>query len=91
MSWNEPSGDDKDPWSGRKDPKGPPDLEEAIRSLQKRLGRIFGGNNNSEDDNDSPDFSFNIGFLALGALLLWCLSGLYIVDEGNNGVETRFG
>ncbi|MCK5925025.1 MAG: FtsH protease activity modulator HflK, partial [Methylococcales bacterium] len=79
------------PWSGRKDPKGPPDLEEAIRSLQKRLGRIFGGNNNSEDDNDSPDFSFNIGFLALGALLLWCLSGLYIVDEGNNGVETRFG
>ena len=91
MSWNEPSGDDKDPWSGRKNPQGPPDLEEAIRSLQKRIGRIFGGGNNSENEDDSSEFSFNIGFLVLGALFLWSLSGFYIVDEGNNGVKTRFG
>ena len=43
MSWNEPGGDKKDPWSGRGDQKGPPDLDEAIRSLQEKLGKFFGG------------------------------------------------
>jgi hypothetical protein len=33
MSWNEPGGDkNKDPWSGRNEESGPPDLDEAIRS-----------------------------------------------------------
>ena len=44
MSWNEPGGDKKDPWSGRGgDQKGPPDLDEAIRSLQEKLSNFFGG------------------------------------------------
>ena len=42
MSWNEPGGDKKDPWSGRGDQKGPPDLDEAIRSLQEKLGKFLG-------------------------------------------------
>ena len=41
MSWNEPGGDkNKDPWSGRKEENGPPDLDEAIRSLQDKLGGL---------------------------------------------------
>jgi membrane protease subunit HflK len=32
-----------------------------------------------------------IGYIAAGALVLWGFSGFYTVDEGNNGVETRFG
>jgi membrane protease subunit HflK len=95
MSWNEPGGDKKDPWSGRGDKKGPPDLDEAIRSLQEKLGKFFGGGNG--DDEGSPSkFSFGksmkgIGFIAGGVVVLWALSGFYIVDEGNHGVETRFG
>ena len=96
MSWNEPGGDDKDPWSGRGDDKKPPDLDEAIRSLQEKLAKFFGGDNNDDGDNSSGHSSSNnsikgLGFVAGGALLLWGLSGFYIVDEGNNGVETRFG
>ena len=30
MSWNEPGGDNNDPWSGRGDQKGPPNLDEII-------------------------------------------------------------
>ncbi len=92
MSWNEPSGDDKDkdPWSGRKDQQGPPDLDEAIRSLQKKLGGIFGGGSDN-GNNNSFNFSTGLGILSVGALFLWGLSGFYIVDEGNLGVETRFG
>ena len=42
MSWNKPGGDDKDPWSGRDDQGSPPDLDEAIRSLQKKLTKRSG-------------------------------------------------
>jgi len=97
MSWNEPGGDKKDPWSGRGDQNGPPDLDEAIRSLQEKLGKIFGGGGGGGDGR-SPDQSSSgkpmtsMGIIAAGAIvLLWGISGFYIVDEGNHGVETRFG
>jgi membrane protease subunit HflK len=96
MSWNEPGNDKKDPWSGRGDQKGPPDLDEAIRSLQEKLGKFFGGGNDDDNDGSSRNLSSgpsmkSLGFLAGGAVVLWGLSGFYIVDEGNHGVETRFG
>jgi len=97
MSWNEPGGDKKDPWSGRGDQKGPPDLDEAIRSLQEKLGKFFGGGGGGGDNEGSPrNFSSGnsiktLGYVAGGAIVLWGLSGFYIVDEGNHGVETRFG
>lgn len=86
MSWNEPGGDKKDPWSGRNDQNSPPDLDEVIRSLQDKLGGIFGGGGNSEGSSMK-----GLGFLAAGAVVLWTLSGFYIVDEGTRGVVTRFG
>lgn len=91
MSWNEPGGDkNKDPWSGRKEENGPPDLDEAIRSLQDKLGGLFGGNKGGSDGNSPPSLK-GLGFLAIGALGLWLASGFYIVDEGNRGVVLRFG
>lgn len=96
MSWNEPGGDKKDPWSGRGDQKGPPDLDEAIRSLQEKLSNIFGGGKSGGGGGSRGVFSSgsplkNLGFIAIGVLVLWILSGFYIVDEGIQGVETRFG
>ncbi len=93
MSWNEPGGDKKkDPWSGRNEENNPPDLDEAIRSLQDKLGGLFGGGQGggNRDDNSPPSLK-GLGFLALGAVALWGASGFYIVDEGNRGVEMRFG
>jgi len=90
MSWNEPGGDkNKDPWSGRNTENTPPDLDEAMRSLQNKLGGLFGGGNNG-DNNSSPSLK-GLGFLAVGAIALWSASGFYIVDEGNRGVVTQFG
>ncbi|MGR9085808.1 MAG: FtsH protease activity modulator HflK [Gammaproteobacteria bacterium] len=93
MSWNEPGGDNKDPWSGRGDQKGPPDLDQAIRSLQEKLGKIFGGGGGGGGGGrESSTVSMkHLGFIAGGVVFVWGLSGLYIVDEGNHGVETRFG
>ncbi len=89
MSWNEPGGDKKDPWSGRDDEKGPPDLDEAIRSLQEKLGGIFGGGGNSGGGSGGSSIGF--GVIILVALIVWGFSGLYTVDQGTRGVETRFG
>jgi modulator of FtsH protease HflK len=107
MSWNEPGGggdNNKDPWSGRGgSPKGPPDLDEAIKSLQEKLGKIFGGGGGGGDNDENhqtggrgPDFSpanviKNVGYIAALGLAVWAFTGFYIVDEGNHGVVTRFG
>ena len=91
MSWNEPGGDKKDPWSGRGDQKGPPDLDEAIRSLQEKLGGFFGGGKDGDDSSSGLPPLKSMGFVAAGAIVLWGLSGFYIIDEGTHGVETRFG
>ncbi|HEY8034613.1 MAG TPA: FtsH protease activity modulator HflK [Methylobacter sp.] len=91
MSWNEPGGDKKDPWSGRGDQKGPPDLDEAIRSLQEKLRGFFGGGKEGGDSSSGIPPLKSIGFLIAGAIVLWGLSGFYIINEGTHGVETRFG
>ncbi len=87
MAWNEPGGDNKDPWSGRND-QGPPDLDEAIRNIQEKLGGLFGGGGGSAGDG-SPIRGLMI--LLAAAIVLWLASGFYIVDEGKRGVVTRFG
>lgn len=92
MSWNEPGGDKKDPWSGRKDESGPPDLEQIIHSFQEKLEGIFGGGSSGGGEGDSKSrFLKGTSALVIIAFVLWMLSGFYIVDEGTQGVETRFG
>jgi membrane protease subunit HflK len=96
MSWNEPGGDNKDPWSGRNDKNNPPDLDEVVRSLQQKLNGLFGGGSNGSNDDKTPSSAEgfplkNIGYVAVGAVVLWSLSGVYTVDEGTRGVVTRFG
>jgi len=93
MSWNEPGGDNKDPWSGRNEKNNPPDLDEVVRKLQEKLNGLFGGGSNGGDPSTPADGSTakGLGLLAAGALVLWGFSGVYTVDEGTRGVVTRFG
>lgn len=92
MSWNEPGGDKKDPWSGRDQDKQPPDLDEVIRSLQEKLGGIFGSGGKGGSDGGGPGFSVKgIVFILGGLLIFWGFTGIYTIDEGLHGVETRFG
>jgi len=104
MSWNEPGGDKKDPWSGRGDQNGPPDIDETIRKLQEKMSKFFGGGDgdggnsggggggNRQPGHGSDATMKGIGLIGAGVLAsLWIASGFYIVEEGNHGVETRFG
>jgi len=94
MPWNEP-GKDKDPW-GQRNNDAPPDLDEVFKNLKKKLNSVLGGGRSGGPSGSSgggsiDDFS-GVILMGLGALVVvWLLSGIYIVDEGKRGVETRFG
>lgn len=94
MPWNEP-GKDKDPW-GQRNNDAPPDLDEIFNNLKKKLNGILGskkgGSGNSGNSGKGSDDFSGIILIALVALVVvWLLSGIYIVDEGQRGVVTRFG
>ncbi len=93
MAWNEPGGSGgKDPWGGRKDEQGPPDLDEVVRKLQNKLGGLFGGGSGSSDAPRGGGMGAGgIGLILGIAILVWALSGIYIVDQGTRAVVTQFG
>jgi membrane protease subunit HflK len=91
MPWNEP-GKDKDPW-GQRNNDAPPDLDEVFNKLKNKLGGVLGGGKggSGRGGRSAEDFS---GYILIGLaaiVVVWLLSGIYIVDEGKRGVETRFG
>ncbi|MFZ9038463.1 MAG: FtsH protease activity modulator HflK [Gammaproteobacteria bacterium] len=92
MPLNEP-GKDKDPW-GQRNNDGPPDLDELFRNLKNKFGGLLGGGGRGKIPKvpgGSGNVSGFIGFVLVAALVVWALTGIYIVDEGWRGVETRFG
>ena len=42
MAWNQQGPENKDPWGQGNGQSGPPDLDQVIRDLQKKLSGIFG-------------------------------------------------
>ncbi|MDH5358062.1 MAG: FtsH protease activity modulator HflK [Gammaproteobacteria bacterium] len=89
MAWNEPGNGDKDPWGNRGN-DGPPDLDEVIRNMQRKLGGIFGGGS-SGGNKSSNGSSLGFGLIFSVIVVVWLLSGIYIVDPAERGVVLRFG
>jgi membrane protease subunit HflK len=94
MAWNEPGGGNNkgpnDPWGGGD--QGPPDLDEALKKLQEKLGGIFGGKSGGGGSRSGGGFSGALlGVIAAGALLVWGLMGFYQVDQQERAVVLRFG
>jgi membrane protease subunit HflK len=89
MAWNEPGKGDKDPWGDRGN-DGPPDLDDVVRNLQRKLGGIFGGGK-SGDSNSSGDGTLGLGLIAVIIVAVWLASGIYTQDEAERGVVQRFG
>ena len=94
MPWNQPGSDNRDPWGQGNGQKGPPDLDEVIRDLQKKLSGLFGGGGSGRRSGGGklPSLSGK----AVGPLLvilagLWFATGFYVVEQGQQGVELRFG
>ena len=96
MAWNEPGGSgNKDPWGGnKKDEQGPPDLDEVVKKLQQKFGALFGGGGgprSTDSGGGGHVGSIGFGLIAAIAIVVWAVSGVYIVEEGTRGVVLQFG
>ena len=83
---------------------GPPDLDEVLKDLGRKIDNIFkrkprivvdnnGGGSNNNNGNKQNINGGNIPLLPilLIVFLIWLLTGFYIVDQGSRGVVLRFG
>lgn len=89
MAWNEPGGgnNSRDPWGGGN--QGPPDLDEALKKLQQKLGGMFG---KSGRGGGGGGVSASLLLVLMGgAALIWALMGFYQIDEQERAVVLRFG
>ena len=74
---------------------GPPDLDELMRDLTRKINGIFGKKGkNIPDQLPSAPQPINPGSLGIiiGLIVVvWLATGFYIVDQGKRGVVLRFG
>jgi membrane protease subunit HflK len=82
MALNDPQ------WGNRKN-GGPPDLEEMLRNLNKKIAGLLGGGKGGGEPSGSS--VGGIGLIIAIVLLIWMGSGFYIVDPSQRGVVLRFG
>ncbi|QGX40528.1 FtsH protease activity modulator HflK [Permianibacter aggregans] len=97
MPWNEPgNGNNQDPWGQRRKPQGgPPDLDDFLKDLGKKLGGIFGGGkgpSSSGGGGSSGKANSVLGFVILAVVVFgYGLAGIYQVDEKERAIVLRFG
>ncbi len=94
--------DSNDPWGNkRRGQQGPPDLDQVFKDAKERLSKSLGGGGRRGGDGDGggrnsqlPGASMSLGMLGLVAVValgFWLFSGFYKVNQGEQGVELRFG
>ena len=90
----------KNPGQNNNQEEGPPDLDELLNDLRKKIGRMFGKKEidqkipKSSGANPTPNAGNDqlpIVPIVLIVVLLWAATGFYIVDQGSRGVVLRFG
>tara|TARA_R110001592_G_scaffold5535_1_gene30470 strand:+ start:120 stop:1289 length:1170 start_codon:yes stop_codon:yes gene_type:complete len=100
MAWNEPGNNDKDPWKnkGGKN-QGPPDLDELLNDLGKKVSGIFGGNGGGKGGKSSGGSApsgksmstIGISIVLIIAVVVYAFSGFYTIKEAEKGIVLRFG
>ncbi|MFQ3235829.1 MAG: membrane protease subunit HflK [Paraglaciecola sp.] len=90
MAWNEPGGNNNDPWKNRggRD-QGPPDLDELFKSILNKFSKFGGGGKNGAPDGKG--FTVGLGLVVGLLLVIWSISGFYTIREAERGVVLRFG
>ena len=87
MAWNDDNN--QNPWGGSG--QTPPELDEVIKDFKNKFDGFFGGkqSSNSEKQQSMPTGGFKYVFILV--ILVWLLSGIYIIDPAEKGVVLRFG
>jgi membrane protease subunit HflK len=96
MAWHESGGNSggkrNNPWGSNKPDQGPPDLDEVLRNLQRRLSALFGGSGSGRGGLGAPgQRGASAGMVAGALLFIWAITGFYQVDAAERGIVLRFG
>jgi len=84
----------KFPGWGQRNNEGPPDLDQVMRDLSRKINTLFGKSGGANRPPNTPSAgSMNFPILPIVAtvVLIWFGTGFYIVDQGSLGVVQRFG
>lgn len=90
MAWNEPGGNNQDPWGGNRNNGGPPDLDEALKNFQKKINSIFGGGGGNNNGGSGISGSMIVVGIIVAALVYGAF-GIYQLDEQKQAVVLRLG
>jgi len=92
MAWNDPDGNNRDPWGKRKGDEGPPDLDEVVRKMQDKLGGLFGGGRPTANGSGGGKMSPLIwGLIGLGLVVVVVMATFWRIEPAERGVVLRFG
>jgi len=68
----------------------PPELDEVIKDFKNKFNSTFGGGS-SNNSGVSKAAKGSFKYVLIVAVLVWLLTGIYIVDPAERGVVLRFG
>ena len=68
----------------------PPELDEVIKDFKNKFNSAFGGKS-SGGAGTSKAAKGSLKYLVILAIIVWLLTGIYIVDPAERGVVLRFG
>tara|TARA_Y100000389_G_scaffold123644_1_gene120961 strand:- start:12322 stop:13431 length:1110 start_codon:yes stop_codon:yes gene_type:complete len=81
MAWNEPGN--KDPWGKNKNNSN---IDGIFKDFKKTVDDLLGSSNSMP-----PSSKKSAGLLSVLVLVIYLLSGIYIVNDGERGVVLQFG
>ncbi len=87
MAWND--NNNQNPWGGNG--QTPPELDAVIKDFKNKFDNFFGGKKTTESSEGGTPSAGGFKYIFILALLVWALSGIYIIDPAEKGVVLRFG
>ncbi|HIM54641.1 MAG TPA: FtsH protease activity modulator HflK [Gammaproteobacteria bacterium] len=87
MAWND--NNNQNPWGNNG--QTPPELDQVIIDFKKKFSGAFGGKPPSNSDTPRLPSAGGLKYVFILVLLVWILSGIYIIDPAEKGVVLRFG
>jgi membrane protease subunit HflK len=81
------ASNDQSPWGNN---QTPPELDDVIKEFKNKFNNMFGSKKST--DETSPKMpNGSVKFVVIIAVLVWMLSGIYIIDPAEKGIVLRFG
>lgn len=87
MAWND--NNNQKPWGDNN--QMPPDLDGVIKEFKDKFNSLFGAGNSTSSSDVPKAPQGSLKFVVIIGVLVWMLSGIYIIDPAEKGVVLRFG